>query len=62
MSLVDASTIFEALESLNLKPLENAYTLDLARYEVGNVIYKQGSILHTLNWDESRNSCCKPTS
>ena len=54
MSLVDASTIFEALRSLNLKPLENAYTLDLARYEVGNVIYKQGCILHTLNWEESR--------
>jgi predicted nucleic acid-binding protein len=54
LSLVDASTIFEALRSLNLKPLENAYTLDLARYEVGNVIYKQGGILNTLNWEESR--------
>lgn len=54
MSLVDASSIFEALRSLNLKPLDNAYTLDLAVYEVGNVILKQGSILHTLNWEESR--------
>ena len=54
MSLVDASSIFEALRSLNLKPLDNAYTLDLAVYEVGNVIHKQGSILHTLNWEESR--------
>lgn len=54
MSLLDASSIFEALRTLSLKPLEGASTLDLARYEVGNAIWKHGNILHTLSQEESK--------
>lgn len=53
MSLLDSSSIFEALKTLNLKPLEGSSTLDLARYEVGNIIWKQNNLLHTLLPEEA---------
>jgi predicted nucleic acid-binding protein len=54
LSLLDASSIFEALRTLNLKPLEGSSTLDLARYEVGSAIWKHGNLLHTLTPEESK--------
>ena len=54
MSLLDASSIFEALRTLNLKPLEGSSTLDLARYEVGNTVWKHSNLLHTLAPEEAK--------
>jgi len=54
LSLLDSSSIFEALKTLNLKPLEGSSTLDLARYEVGNAIWKHGNILNTLTLKEAK--------
>lgn len=53
MSLLDASSIFEALKTINLRSLEGYSTLDLARYEVGNTIWKHRSLLHTLTQEEA---------
>jgi hypothetical protein len=39
--LFDASSIFEIIKAGNLKSLVDGYTTDLARFELGNVIWKE---------------------
>ncbi|RLF11088.1 MAG: toxin VapC [Thermoprotei archaeon] len=50
MSLVfDASSIFEAMLRGEVKVLGGNYTVDLARYEIGNVLWKRRVLLGDLS-------------
>lgn len=50
--LVDSSTIFRALASRKTVQVAGEYTLELARYELGNAILKEYRIFKTLKLDE----------
>ena len=45
-SLFDSSAIFRAIKENKIELLAENYTLELARYELGNIIWKE-CILHT---------------
>ncbi len=40
--LFDASSIFEAIIQGNIKVLSGNYTIELAKYELNNILWKQG--------------------
>lgn len=42
--LLDASSIFEALLRRKLRLLSGNFTISLARYELGNVVWKRGTL------------------
>lgn len=53
MKLVfDSSSIFEAVVRGKVKDLVGNYTLDLARYELGNIVRKRGTLTKDLNEDD----------
>ncbi len=45
----DSSAIFRALEENLVERLDGNYTLDLARYELGNTLWKQRVLLKKLD-------------
>ena len=47
--LFDASSIFAAIQHRRITPLEGQYTVEIARYELGNFIWKHRSIHGTLD-------------
>jgi len=50
--IFDASSIFVAIKNKKLRFLKNAMTSQLAKYELGNVIWKEVYLHRTLNYDE----------
>lgn len=53
MKLVfDSSSIFEAVVRGKVKALVGNYTLDLARYELGNILWKRRMLTKDLNGDD----------
>lgn len=53
MKLVfDSSSIFEAVVRGKVKALVGNYTLDLARYELGNILWKRRTLTKDLNGDD----------
>ena len=50
MSFVfDASSIFEAILIGNVRILDNQYTVEIARYELGNVLWKKRTLVGDLS-------------
>ena len=53
MSFVfDASSIFEAMLHGKVRVLSGNYTVDLTRYELGNVLWKRRALLGDLSEEE----------
>ncbi|MEM3479415.1 MAG: type II toxin-antitoxin system VapC family toxin [Candidatus Bathyarchaeia archaeon] len=50
----DSSSIFEAIIEDKISVLAGNYTLDLARYELGNLIWKRRALVRDLKEDEYR--------
>ena len=50
--LFDASSIFEIIKAGNLKSLVDGYTTDLARFELGNVIWKEVNLTKRISFSE----------
>jgi len=50
--IFDASSIFIAVKNEKLRILKNATTSQLAKYELGNVVWKEVYLHKTLNYDE----------
>ncbi len=54
--LFDASSILQIIKNLNeqktLHLLTDSYVLDLAKYEVGNAIWKQNALRHSVDEKE----------
>jgi predicted nucleic acid-binding protein len=51
--IVDSSSIFRALISRKTVKVAGESTLELARYELGNAIFKEHRIFKTLTFDEA---------
>lgn len=51
--LTEASTIFRAIKESSIEKIAGNDTLDLAKYELGNIVWKQHTLLKTINADES---------
>ncbi|MEM1674183.1 MAG: type II toxin-antitoxin system VapC family toxin [Candidatus Bathyarchaeia archaeon] len=55
MSLAfDSSSIFEAILKDKISVLAGNYTLDLAKYELGNLVWKRRVLMKDLERDECR--------
>lgn len=52
--LFDASAIFSAVQLGAYNNLPGSYTLTLARYELGNIVFKEGTIHKRLTSEEQR--------
>ncbi len=50
--LFDASSIFEIIKTENLKSLVDGCTTDLARFELGNVVWKEVNLTKKLSPNE----------
>lgn len=50
--LFDASSIFEALIRGNIKILNNNYTVEIARYELANILWRRRILVGDLNDEE----------
>lgn len=52
--IFDSSSIFRAIKENAVEVLAGNYTLDLARYELGNIIWKEHALHKRINADELR--------
>ena len=52
MRLLDASSLFEAMQEKDVEAVMGAYTLDLARYELGNIVWKKINLLKDISLEE----------
>ncbi len=52
MRLLDASSLFELIIEGDVEPSSGAYTLDLARYELGNIIWRKVKLLEDIGYGE----------
>ena len=50
--LFDASSIFEALIRGNVRVLNKNYTLDIARYELGNILWRRRILVGDIDDEE----------
>jgi len=50
--IFDASSIFVAVKNKKLRILKNAMTSQLAKYELGNVVWKEVYLHKSINYDE----------
>lgn len=50
--LFDASAIFAALKPESIAKLSGNYTIELAKYEVGNIIWKEKTVHKRMNGKE----------
>ncbi|MBN2335883.1 type II toxin-antitoxin system VapC family toxin [Candidatus Bathyarchaeota archaeon] len=50
--LLDASSLFEAVQEKDVYVLRDAYTLDLTRYELGNILWKKTNLLKEISSEE----------
>lgn len=51
--LLDASAIFRAIKENAIDRTAESHTLELARYELGNIVWKQHNLHKTINREES---------
>lgn len=52
--LFDSSAIFRAIKENKIELLNGSYTLELARYELGNIIWKDHVLQSTLSKQEAQ--------
>ena len=52
--IFDSSSIFRAIMDDRVESLPGSYTLELARFELGNILWKEHSIHGTLTQEELR--------
>jgi len=52
-SLLDSSAIFKAIKENAIDRTAGSHTLELTRYELGNIVWKQRSLHKTINREES---------
>ena len=52
--LFDSSAIFRAIKENKIELLNGNYTIELARYELGNIIWKDSVLQATLSVQESK--------
>ena len=53
MMLFDSSAIYTLIWLRRLRPLKNGYTIELARFELGNAIWKEASLRKTITIDQA---------
>ena len=53
-SLFDSSAIFRAIKENKIDLLNGNYTLELARYELGNIVWKEYSLLAKVSEQEAK--------
>ncbi len=51
--LLDASAIFKAIKENAIDRTADSHTLEVARYELGNIVWKQHNLHKTINREES---------
>ena len=56
MNLLDASAIFNLFQSNRFSVLLDGATIPLARYEIGNIIWKNYKIRNRISEQEAKNS------
>jgi len=52
--LLDASSIFAAAKLERVDVIPGNYTLDLTRYELGNMLWKESALLRRISIEDSR--------
>ncbi|MCW3982673.1 MAG: type II toxin-antitoxin system VapC family toxin [Candidatus Bathyarchaeota archaeon] len=52
--LFDASAIFKAIKENKIEALAGNYTIELARYELGNILWKEHTLHATLSEQEAK--------
>jgi len=52
MRLLDSSSLFDAVQEIDVHALKDAYTLDLTRYELCNIVWKKTNLLKDISQDE----------
>lgn len=50
--LFDASSIYEAVARGKLRVLSDNYTVEIARYEIGNILWKRRMLVGDITFDE----------
>ncbi|MCX6649146.1 MAG: type II toxin-antitoxin system VapC family toxin [Candidatus Bathyarchaeota archaeon] len=53
MSVIDASSIYTAIKEKKVRYVMGSTTIELARFELGNIIWKEHTLLHHITWDEA---------
>jgi len=53
MMMFDSSAIYALIWLRKLKPLKNGYTIELARFELGNAIWKEAGLRKTIALDKA---------
>lgn len=53
--LFDSSTIFRAIKKNKIELLAGNYALELARYELGNIVWKDSVLQAKVSKQESKN-------
>jgi predicted nucleic acid-binding protein len=53
-NLFDSSAIFKAIKENKIEVLTGNFTLDLARYELGNIIWKDSVLQATISEQDSK--------
>jgi predicted nucleic acid-binding protein len=52
--LFDSSAIFRAIKENKIEPLSGNYTIELARYELGNILWKDSALQAKISEQESK--------
>lgn len=52
--IFDSSSIFKAIKENRIELLTEAYTLELARYETANIIWKEQNLHKRINSEEAK--------
>ena len=51
--IFDASSIFTAIREKKIRLLTGNYTLEIARYELGNIVWKDHILQHSISKEEA---------
>jgi predicted nucleic acid-binding protein len=54
MRLLDASSLFELVIEGDVEAPIGTYTLDLARYELGNIVWKKVNLLKDISYEDGK--------
>ncbi|MEM3502558.1 MAG: type II toxin-antitoxin system VapC family toxin [Candidatus Bathyarchaeia archaeon] len=52
--ILDSSAIFSAVKSGRVEAIAGNYTLELARYELGNILWKERNLYKRISLEETR--------
>lgn len=52
--ILDSSAIFSAVKSGRVEAIAGNYTLELARYELGNILWKEHNLYKRISLEETR--------